>query len=129
MNFEDIPETIKCPDCSRICKHAAASGNDFYLSCTYRCRKCNRYIRREWDRVTIPDYPKKAKCPKCSRWAIAIECDEEGNGNRVIYSHRLLRTIHEFILERNDDGWGTYHGRAEIVRVYETRRDCIAVPE
>lgn len=55
----------------------------------------------------------------------ALEANEEG---RVVYRHTIRTKVHQFELERNDDGWGTYQGRAEVVRVYDTIYDCAAVP-
>lgn len=127
MRFRDIPETIKCPSCGGECFRSIASSGPFEQHASYYCRRCIpiRLWSRTWTRIKVEDWPARAKCPRCGRWAKPETANDEG---RVVYEHPIDDKFHQFELERQDQGWGTYQGRAEIVRVYETRYDCAAGP-
>lgn len=126
MDFDSIPETIPCQKCgSKNTRLGTKSGDAFDVHASYACKVCRWISCRSWSRLDRDDYPLRAKCPRCNRWADAYEAGNEG---RVVYQHATETKVHQFELEWNDEGWGTYQGRSEIVRVYDTRWDCLAVP-
>ncbi len=125
MRFEDIPTEMMCVWCGGSARRSTASGTPFGLSACFNCRKCGKISGWSRHRLEHEDYPPTFKCPRCQVLSKAIEANDEG---RVVYQHATKTKVHSFELEGNDDGWGTYQGRAEIVRVYDTIYDCATVP-
>ncbi len=124
--LDRLPKSIPCRWCNASeTFRSTASVGSFDIHGSYSCRQCGKINNLSVPILDNQDFPAKAKCPKCGRYATATEATES---NRVLYEHRLLIKLHQFELEYRDAGWGTYQGRAEIVRVYETVYDCPIVP-
>ena len=125
MRFKDIPNEIKCVWCGSSARQSTASAGSFEFYACFTCSKCYKITSRSYPRLKHGDYPATFKCPQCRMLASALEANDEG---RVVYEHATSTKVHRFELEGNDAGWGTYQGRAEVVRVYDTIYDCAAMP-
>jgi hypothetical protein len=124
MTTFSAPDTTTCCWCGGVARRSVSSRRSFEIYAYYRCdeKSCGKITSKLWPILDHDDYPRSYECPSCRRTSYPQKANDDGT---VTYRHDLdSGIIHLFNLMRNDQGWGTYQPRDEIVRVYETTYDC-----